>query len=74
MSKNLDETLRFESEKRQEWIREVSGERLQKIEESRSRAPLLVSSVVLREFLGTHCTLIAKEKRKDSSCHMCHRI
>ena len=27
MSKNLDETVRLQSEKRQEWIREIRGER-----------------------------------------------
>ena len=27
MSKNFDETVRLQSEKRQEWIREIRGER-----------------------------------------------
>ena len=31
MSKNFDETVRLQSEKRQEWIREIRGERLQGI-------------------------------------------
>ena len=30
MSKNLDETVRLQSEKRDEWIREIRGERLHK--------------------------------------------
>ena len=35
MSKNFDETVRLQSEKREEWIREVRGER-QGIAEGRS--------------------------------------
>ena len=59
VSKNLDETLRLQSEKRQEWIQE----RLQGIAEGASRAPSLVSSSAAsfpgrNECPGTHCSLI----------------
>ena len=40
-SKNLDETVRLQSEKRQEWIREIKEERLQGIAEGTSSAPIL---------------------------------
>ena len=33
MSKNFDEKVRLQSEQRQEWIREIRGERLQGIAE-----------------------------------------
>ena len=46
MSKNLDETVRFQSEKREEWIREIRGERLQGIAQGTSSAPRLASSSV----------------------------
>ena len=38
MSKNFDETVRLHSEKREEWIREIRGERLQGIAEGTSIA------------------------------------
>ena len=44
MSKYFDETVRLQSEKRQEWIREVRGERLQWIAEGASSAPRVASS------------------------------
>ena len=44
MSKNLDETVRLQSEKREEWIREMEGERLQGIAEGASSALGLASS------------------------------
>ena len=43
MSKNLDETVRLQSEIRQEWIREIRGERPQGIAEGASSAPRLAS-------------------------------
>ena len=78
MSKNLDETVRFQSEKRREWIREIRGERLQGIAEGASRAPRLASSSAAsfpgrNECPGTHCSLI-EQKREDSSCQICHRV
>ena len=39
LSKSLDETVRLQSEKRQEWIREGRGEKLQGTEEGRSGSP-----------------------------------
>ena len=42
--KNFDETVRLQSEKREKWIREIRGERLQGIAEGTSRAPRLASS------------------------------
>ena len=68
MSKNLDETARLQSEKREDWIR---GERLQGIAEGASSAPRLASSSAAsflgtNECPGTHCSLIEQE-REDSS-------
>ena len=77
MSKNLDETVRLQSEIRREWIREIREERLQRIAEGASSAPRLASSAVLfpgrNEYPGTHCSLIEQE-REDSSCQICHRV
>ena len=44
MSKNFNETVRRQSEKRSEWIREIREERLQGIAEGTSNAPCLASS------------------------------
>ena len=44
MSKNFDETVCLQSEKRQEWIREIKGERPQEIAEGASSAPRLANS------------------------------
>ena len=44
MSKNFNETVCLQSEKMQEWIREIRGERLQGIVESASSASCLASS------------------------------
>ena len=44
MSKNLDETVRLQSEIRREWIREGRGEGLQGIAKGASSAPRLASS------------------------------
>ena len=79
MSKNLDETVRLQSEKRQEWIREVRGKRLQRIAEGVSSAPRL-ASLLAASFLGknecsaTHCSLIEQEEREDSSYQISHRV
>ena len=74
MSKNLDETVRLQSEKREECIREIREERLQEIAEGKSSAPRLASSSTeslsgRNECPGTHCSLIEQEKRENSSCH-----
>ena len=73
MSKDLDETVRLQSEKRREWIREIRGERLQGVAEGASSAPCLASSSVSsfperNECPGTYCSMIEQEKREDSSC------
>ena len=69
MSKNLDKTVCLQSEKRQEWIREIRGERLQGIAEDASSAPRLASSSAAsfpgrNECPGTHCSLIKLEEQK----------
>ena len=69
MSKYLDETVRLQSEKRQEWIREIRGERLQGIAEGASSAPRLASSSAVsfpgrNECLMTHCSLIEQEEKR----------
>ena len=79
VSKNFDETVRLQSEKRQEWIREIRGERLQGVAEDVSSAPRLASLLAASlpgrsECPGTHCSLIEQEEREDSSCQICHRV
>ena len=74
MSKNLDETVRLQSEKRKEWIRVIKGERLQGIAEGARSAPRLASSSAAsllgkNECPGTHCSLIEQKDKEDSSCH-----
>ena len=69
MSKNLDETVRLQSE----IIREIRGERLQGVAEGTSNAPRLASLSAAsfpgrNECPGTHCSLIEQEEKKDSSC------
>ena len=78
MSKNLDETVRLQYEIRQEWIREIRGERLQGIAEGASSASRLASSPAVsfpgrNECPWTHCSLIELE-REDSSCQICQRV
>ena len=67
VSKNLDGTVRLQSEKRQEWIREIRGERLQGIAEGTSSASHLASSSAAsfpgrNECPGTHCSLREQER------------
>ena len=69
MSKNLNETVRFQSEKREKWIREIRGERQQEIAKGVSIALRLTNSSatsfsVRNECLGTHCSLIEQEERE----------
>ena len=76
MSKNFDETVRLQSEKRREWIREIRGERLQVIAEGASSAPRLASSSaasfpVKNECPVIHCSLTEQEEREGSSCQIC---
>ena len=75
MSKNLDEAVRLQFEKSQEWIREIRGKRLQGIAEGTSSSPHLAGSSAAsfpgrNECPGTHCSLIDQEERKDSSCQI----
>ena len=79
MSKNVDETVRLQSEIRRGWIREIRGERLQGISEGASSAPRLASSSTMlfprrNKCPETHCSLIEQEEREDSSCQICHRV
>ena len=65
MSKNLDETVRLQSKKREEWVQEVRGERPQGISEGRNNTPRPANlSAALfhgRNWcLGTHCSLDSK--------------
>ena len=78
MSKNLDKTVRLQSEIRREWMREIRGERLQGIAEGASSVPRLASSSAAsfpgrNECPGTNCSLIQQE-REDNSCQICHRV
>ena len=79
MSRNLGETVRLQSEKRQEGIREIRGERKQEIAEGATSAPRLASSSAASfpgryECPGTPCSLIELKESKDSSCQICHRV
>ena len=70
MLKNLNETVHLQSEKRQEWIREIRGERLQGVAEGASSAPCLASSSVAsfpgrNECPGIHCSLIERGERRQ---------
>ena len=78
VSKNFDETVRLQSEKRREWIREIRGERLQGIIEGMSSALRLASLSSAsfserNEYPGTHCRLIIQEEREDSFSQICQR-
>ena len=60
VSKNFDETVRLQYEKREEWVREIA--------EGTSSAPRLASSSAAsfpgrNECPGTHCSLIGQEER-----------
>ena len=75
MSKNLDETVRLQSEKREEWIRKIREKRLQRIAEGTSSAHRLTNSLAAlfpgrNECSGTHCSLIEQKKREDSFCQI----
>ena len=77
MPKNLDETVRLQSKKREEWMQEVR--RKETTRDSRSSSPYLANSSVAslpekNECPGTHCKLIVKGERKDSSCQMCQKV
>ena len=74
MLKNFDETVCLQSEKREEWIREIREERLQGIAEGTSSTHCLASSSAessprRNECLGTHSSLTELEKRENSFLH-----
>ena len=78
MSKNFDETVRLQSQKREEWKREIRGGRLQRIAEGASSAPRLASSSAAsfpgrNKCPGTHCSLIEQDERENSSDQICQR-
>ena len=70
MSKNLDETVRLQSEKRQQWIREIRGE----IAEETSSAPHLGKYEIAEEtssapHLGKYArATLVKRKRNRAVC------
>ena len=71
MSKNLDKTIRIQSEKKRQWIRKIRGERLQGITEGTSSAPSLASFLSgsfpgINKSRGTHCGLIKQEQREKT--------
>ena len=71
MSKNFDETVLIQFKKRQEWIREIRGERPQGIAEKTSSAPRLASLSAppfpgRKRCPGTHCSLIEKDTKKKT--------
>ena len=81
MSKNLNEIIRLQSKKREEWIREVrgEGERLQETVDGTSSAPRLASSSAApfpgrNDCPGIHCSLVEQEEIEDSNCQICHRV
>ena len=68
VSKNLDEIVRLQFAKREEWIQEIRVERLQEIAQESSSAPRLASSSAAsfperNECSGTHCNLIKQKKK-----------
>ena len=69
----LDETVGFQSEKREKWIREIIGERDYKgLQGGTSSALRMASSSAAsfpgrNECPGTHCSLIEQEEREDDS-------
>ena len=70
-SKNLDEKVRLQSEKREAWVREIR-EGLQGIAEGSSSAPSLVSSLApsfpwRNECLGISCSLMVQVERENRS-------
>ena len=72
MSKNFDVTVCLQSEKGQEWIRKIRGERLQGIAEDTNRNSCLASSLAAsfpgrNKCPGIHCSLIEQEERENSS-------
>ena len=57
VSKNLDATVHLQSEKRQEWIREIRGERLHGIAQGTSSVPHLASTSAMSFPRKNECPL-----------------
>ena len=79
MSKNFNETVRLQSAKRQEWIREIRGQRLQEIAEVTNSGSLLASSSAAsfpgrNECPGTHFSLKEQEQIENSSARSARKI
>ena len=79
LDENLNETVRLQFKKRQEWIQKIRGERLQGIKEGTSCAPRLTCSSAApflrrNECPGTHCSMIVQEEREHSFCQICQRV
>ena len=68
MSQNLDKTIRLQSEKRQEWIREMK-ETTRNCRGREQRSPSDKLSAALfpgrNECPGTHCNLMEQEERRQ---------
>ena len=78
MSRIFDETVRLQSEKKEEWIREIKEEGLQGITEGTSIAFRLASSSAAsfpgrNKYPRTYCSLIKQEEREDNYCQICQR-
>ena len=78
MSKNLDETVRLQTVKREEWIRDGTGERLHRIAEGTNSDPRLASSSAAsfsgrNKCPGTRCSLIEQEEREERYFQICQR-
>ena len=73
VSENFDETVRLQSEKGEEWIREIREEKQQGFVEGTSSAAALTSPSAAsfsgrNESPGIHCSLIVQEEKEDRSC------
>ena len=79
MSKNFDEKVRVQYQKRQEWIREMEERDYRGLQRARVALPVWPAHQP-RRFPGEtsgqkiHCSLIAQEEKEDSSCQICHRV
>ena len=72
MSKNFDEAVRLQSDKREEWIQKLGGEKIHGTAEGRSSASRQASSLAASytekfNCMGIHCSLIVQEERKRES-------
>ena len=78
MSKNFDETVRLQSEKREEWIREIRGERLQGIAKGASSEPIWLAHQPrfprLKRVSGDPCSLIVQGREKTVSARSSREI